>query len=142
MAAKNKFIADGIILILLITIGIWGMIYHKNADLCKKRMEFIKSYGWIVDEKSVIMERVKIPEEFDIIFLNYNDVQKKSGFNLENFKGKTLKRYTYSVKNHEDKYAVLNIFEYKGKIAAADVLSPALDGHLGGIDERTYQNAS
>ena len=39
-----------------------------------------------------------IPEEFDDVFLMYNDLQQSQGFDLENYKGKSVKRYSYLAK--------------------------------------------
>ena len=107
-----------------------------------KRLELISKYGWIIDEENVIIEDVEIPLKFSDAVSDYADMLKNGGFNLEKYKGKVLKKYTYPVKNHVDKYAVINIFMYGNEIAAADVVVPRLDGYMHNINERKYQNAS
>ena len=128
--------------VILLAVGVFCMIYLSNQASFEKRIEFIESFGWIIDENSVIIENVRIPDKPFASYSDYAKIQKKSEFNLDALRGKTLKRYTYSIKNHQDKYAVVNIFELKGKIVAADVLSPKIDGIIHPINERTYQNAS
>ena len=83
--------------------------------------DYIKSSGWYINEN-----RFTIPKEFDSVYDAYNKIQQKSGFNLENYKGISVCRYTYLVLNHkysgEDK-VFINVFVYKNEIIAADISS-------------------
>lgn len=128
------------IFVFVVIILCFCLIFHPKKQ--EKRIEFISKFGWIVDEKSVIIENVKINSEFSPALTDYSNMLKKAGYNLENYKGKMLKKYTYRVKNHIDKYAVINIFVYRGKIAFADVVIPRLDGYMHNINEEKYKNAS
>lgn len=95
--------------------------------------EYITSFGVVVDEDSLITDEIVIPTEFNDVYENYNDIQKKQGFDLENYKGKTLKRYTYKVKNYSDplKEVFVEVLTDKGSIVGADVYcTDADDGFM------------
>ena len=126
-------------IILILSVGaIFLMSYFKNMRI----KEFILKYGWIIDEKSVIIEKVNIPLEFDDAVEEYKNMLIDAGFNLEIYKGKMVKKYTYKLLNHIDKNAYINVFIYKGKIVFSDIIITRLDGYMHNINERKYKNAS
>lgn len=47
-----------------------------------------------VDES---VDEVIIPQDFNSVYEKYNEIQKKSVFDLSNYAGKPAKRYTYSI---------------------------------------------
>ncbi len=68
---------------------------------------------------------VVIPTVWGAVYANYNELQKKGGFDLAPYKGKRCIRYTYEI---PDLYARGNILVYEGKIIGGDVCSITLDG--------------
>ena len=67
------------------------------------------------------MEEVLLPEEPDEILLEYNEIQKKSGFDLSPYYGKTVMKYVYPLLEEKDAFVTLYVFAEK--IIAADVAS-------------------
>ena len=65
-----------------------------------------------VNGQPVTIDNVRIPENFNSTYERYNKIQKTMGLDLNNFKGKTTKRYVYKGK---DNYFV-SILTYKGKV--------------------------
>ena len=57
---------------------------------------------------------VTIPTDFNDTYEQYNELQKEIGLDLEKFKGKSVQKITYELKNCKTKFAVLLI--YKGKV--------------------------
>ena len=57
----------------------------------------------------------------DEIFLEYNELQKKSGFDLSSYHGKTVKKYVYPVLEEEETFVTLYI--YDDRIISADISS-------------------
>ena len=102
------------------------------------KVHFIESYGWQVEQSHFMCEKVKIPYVFSDSEKEYNLIQKKAGFDFENYKGKTLDRFSYRLLNHPDdkKYAYINIFVYNNKIVGADVVSPSLSGNIRAINDK------
>lgn len=104
------------------------------------RIEFLKSFGWEVSS-NVSEESVTIPVEFSDIYENYNDLQRSQGYDLRDFKGKTVIKYTYEVINYphfsDDDLplsVVANILVYEDKIIGGDVCSMELAGFLHGFE--------
>jgi hypothetical protein len=106
------------------------------AKTNEQRIEFLKQFGWEVDAEPVEVVEVVIPTEFDDVYEKYNIIQKKQGFDLTGFKGKRMKRWTYTVKNYPDKKDNVraNILVLDGKVAGGDVCSVELNGFMHGFD--------
>ncbi len=101
----------------------------------RNRISYIGNYGWEISAESEQKKSVTVPPEFDNVYTEYNALQKKQGFDLEPFKGKTVEQYTYEVKNYpnEPENVFLHILVYKGKVIGGDVCSLKLDGFMVGI---------
>lgn len=102
-----------------------------------ERMSFISQFGWEVSEEPVEVREVIIPEEFDDVYTQYNEIQLAQGFDLSSYKGVRVKRWTYTVKNYEgykDKDCVkINILILDGTVIGGDVCSVELDGFMHGF---------
>ncbi len=107
----------------------------KNIKTEEDRINLLKSFGYEIDAQSLKVEEIIIPEEFDSVLEEYNSLQKSSGFNLEKYKGKKAKRYTYAITNYENQTpAIVNIIIYKNRIIGADVSSPDMNGFIHGLN--------
>ncbi len=128
--------------IIFLILGLAGSYYTYviNTDYSTNtaRLHFIENYGWIVEKNPYLIEKIKIPVSFKNAESEYNEIQKKAGFDLEHYKGAVCDRYSYRLLNHpkDKKYAYINIFVYQKNIIAADVVSPALDGFITAINEK------
>ena len=94
---------------------------YKNVKSKEDRQEFLETLGWKILGDSETVTDVIIPEEFDEIYQSYNSLQKSDGLNLERYKGKKAKLYTYTVTNHKDGKAMATIIVYKNRVIAGDV---------------------
>lgn len=103
-----------------------------NAD----RIEFLKQFGWEVDAQPINEQEVIIPAEFDKIFSQYNEIQRKQGLDLSAFKKKSVMRYTYTVTNYPgyegDVY--VNILVYRNTVIGGDVCSADVNGFVHGFE--------
>lgn len=99
------------------------------------RIAFISGFGWTVDPKPVEEVEMKIPDEFDSVFEEYNKVQLSQGLSLEKYKGKEVVRYTYNVTNFKDYDGAvyINLLVYKNKIVGGDVSSADGKGFVYGF---------
>lgn len=75
---------------------------YRNIDTNEKRLALIASFGRECEEKPAEVVEVTVPREFDSVYEAYNELQKPLGLDLSDFRGKTLRRYTYVLKNHSD----------------------------------------
>ncbi len=106
-----------------------------NMEDNEVRLEFLKSFGWEVEENPVSGKTVTIPETFDAVYRKYNtDVQVPYGYDLTKFAGKKVTLYCYRILNYptnDDVFA--NILVYDGEVIGGDVSSVALDGFMHGF---------
>ncbi|MBE6800123.1 MAG: DUF4830 domain-containing protein [Ruminococcaceae bacterium] len=101
-------------------------------------LSFISNYGWQVDDAPVEVRDVIIPETFDDVYNNYNEIQLEQGFNLEKYAGQRVKRWTYIVRNYPDTsptddFIRINILVSDGVVVGGDVCSVKLDGFMHGF---------
>lgn len=59
------------------------------------------------DAAQLSCERITIPEQFDEVYEEYNGMQRQSGFELSEYKGKDALRFTFALTRHDASYAVL-----------------------------------
>lgn len=112
---------------------------YKNVKGREGRREFLESLGWEILEDSETVTDVTIPEEFDEIYQNYNALQKSGGLNLEKYKGKKVKLYTYTVTNHKGGKAVATVIVYKNRVIAGDVSLAVHDGSQTSLTDNENQ---
>ena len=148
-SSKIKLVALGVLAVaavaalLLITRGSssaagGGNIRHAAAT-AQERMAFLSQFGWEVTEDPIEVAEVIIPAAFDETYNRYNDIQRAQGFDLKNFAGKRVKRWTYEISNYpgyEGKPGVVqaNLLIDKGLVVGGDVCSLELGGFLHGFD--------
>ena len=106
----------------------------KNIETNDDRIEFLKLYGWEVQPEAIEIIEVTIPKEFDNIYEKYNQMQISEGLDLEKYKGKSVKRYTYLVSNYDyDGTVYANLIIYKDRVIGGDVCSAKTDGFVHGF---------
>ena len=106
----------------------------KNISNNEERVQFLKKYGWEVDLEAKEVTDVTIPINFDPIYEKYNQLQISEGLNLEKYKGKTVKKYTYLVNNYDYEGVVLaNLLIYKNKVIGGDISSASANGFVHGF---------
>ena len=105
----------------------------------EERIEFISQFGWTVEAAPLEEKNVIIPNEFDKVFVGYNDLQKQQGLDLSRYKTKEVTRYTYKVTNYPDtEISVLaNILVYRGRVIGGDVCSLESDGFVLSLDGKS-----
>lgn len=89
--------------------------------------------GWETEGSPVQME-VLIPGKFDAIYESYNNIQKGQGFDISRYRGETVTKYTYLVKNYpgEPEGVAANLLVYQERLIGADLCSLELGGFLKG----------
>lgn len=99
-------------------------------------LSFISSFGIAVKAPPVKSVDVDLPRVFDSVYAKYNDIQKKQGFDLSKYRGKTLHRYTYEITNYpttEEQTppkVYLTLFTYKDKVVGGDISSRDMGGFV------------
>ncbi len=94
-------------------------------------LAYIESFDIDVLKEGLKEDEIKVPATFNDVYNNYNKIQKEQGFDLENYKGKTLKRYTYPMINIEDEGSLfVEVLTFDGIIVAADIYSTNIGGSI------------
>lgn len=130
MGRKAMLYFAAVVTILLVT---FAFVYFASGEENAGNIEFLQNYGWKVDKNAIETEEFTIPEEFDRVYESYNELQKKAGLDLEPYKGKKAKRYTYTVKNYpRDTGGEVraNVVTVDGKCVAGDIMTVSLDGFM------------
>lgn len=96
------------------------------------RAEFAKSIRCQIDEDTATQKEIIIPLEFDATYRNYNELQKKAGFDLSEYKGCKATVFTYKVLSYgpftAKDHAQLNLIVYNGRIIGGDISTVSTDG--------------
>ncbi|MBR4879048.1 MAG: DUF4830 domain-containing protein [Clostridia bacterium] len=109
---------------------------REDADV----ISFVNALGYETADETLAMREVVIPEEWDETYENYNALQKKCGFDLEKYKGKTVCLYTVDVVNHpESDVVIAEVMVHKKKAIGGSVYTKNLDGFMYGL-EKTQQS--
>lgn len=104
---------------------------YQNIDSNEKRIALLRSFGWEVEESPREIVEVTIPREFDSVYETYNELQAPLGLDLYPFRGRTVRRYTYVVKNHTSRSTVLaNLLFSADTFLGGDVCSAVPDGFV------------
>lgn len=108
----------------------------KNINTMQDQISFLKQFGWDVEEEAKNIEQVTIPIKFDPVFEKYNEMQIKEGLDLKKYKGKTVKKYTFLVNNHDyDGVVYANLLIYKDRVIGGDISSAISGGFTHGLSK-------
>ncbi len=129
LSRKSLAVILALIIIALILIGkffsVGAVMFDGSTNA--KRVEYINSLGYDVEESCISSKAVTIPESFGDVYKKYNALQEKAGFDLSLYKGKAVQIIAYSVKNEQ---LTVTLIIYKGRVIGGDVSSPRFDGEM------------
>jgi len=127
---KKKAVVITILLagILMLTIITASVVPLNSQSVAAK---YVEKLGWQIDRNPIETAEVHIPVQFDNVYNNYNAIQKEAGFNLENYKGKDVTRYTFSIKNYYGEQGVrADVLMYNDKVIGGDIMTVAINGFM------------
>lgn len=104
---------------------------RSNAD----RVAYLAEYGWEVSPEPLSTEELLIPAKMDESYQEYLDLQLSQGFDLTQYAGKRVKRYTYEIYNYPsgETGVQANLLVHRNTAIGGEVLSPRLNGFLHGL---------
>lgn len=123
-----------IIVAIILAIGAVCIVFA--SDDAYTNIEFLQSYGWIVEDNYIEKEKVKIPKIFDDVYNNYNALQRMAGLDLSLYKGREAIRYTYIIKNFpmDTEEVRANVLCVDERPVAGDVMTVRIDGFMYSLD--------
>lgn len=92
------------------------------------RMQYLASIGVKVEEKAEQTKQIVIPATFSDVYETYNQLQRRAGFDLADYKGKKATVYTYRLLENAEKTVTLIICG--GHVIGGDISDTALDGQM------------
>ena len=89
------------------------------------RLAYLGGLGWQVSPQPIATEELLIPEEFDDSYEGYLKLQTDQGFDLTQYRGKRVKRYTYQLTNYPTQAEPVQIalLIYKNKVVGGQIQS-------------------
>lgn len=116
-----------------------GGVDCKGIRTNEDRVEFIRQFGWEIEEAAVEVTEVTLPEEFDEVYETYNELQKSQGLDLSKYRGETAKRWSYRVLNYpgEQGEVLCNLLICGSRIIACDICKAEMDGFMQGMEMPT-----
>ena len=119
-----------------------GASLSQKLETNAERVEFLESYGWTVGEEPVREAEVRIPDEFDAAYEEYNALQQTQGLDLEEYKGRRAMLYVYSVENDPsgEEGVTASLVLHRDRLIAADVCSARKDGFIRTVTERPEED--
>lgn len=98
----------------------------------KDAQKFLAQYDWEVEDDVIEECEITIPNEFDKVMTQYNEIQKQQGLDLSKYKKKTATRYTYKVTNYPGYSGTVyaNVITFRGKVIGGDICTADAKGFL------------
>lgn len=105
-----------------------GVVSPTGVKTNEDRIAYLESYGWQVSQEPSSVEELLIPDTFDESYTQYLELQSSQGFDLTDYCGKRVKRYTYEISNYPTGETGIQagLLIYKNTVIGGDVLSPQL----------------
>ena len=119
------------LVLLIVTAVAFGVFADETADA--RARGFLASYGWETKPECIEQETIIIPKPFDLVYENYNILQKEAGLDLEPYMGKYGVRYTYEVTNYPfnpGEPVRANVIIIHGKCVGGDICTVSLQGFI------------
>ena len=98
-------------------------------------VEWLAGEGIEVDPDSLVQDTVTIPQPFDEIYTQYNQLQLEAGFDLTPYPGSTVQRSCFTVLNYpnQEEGVLVHLLCLDGELIGGDLCSVRLDGFLTGL---------
>lgn len=113
--------------------------YTKNSEIQAAR-DFLSEYGWETDEKICDSAKITVPDVFDNVYNNYNELQTAAGLDLEKYRGKSGTRYTFTVTNYPtdaDETVYANVIVINSQPVGGDIMTRSLYGFMHSLSQNT-----
>ena len=107
-----------------------------SASTDLERRDFLQSFGWELSDDCE-EKTLTIPEKWNNVYNDYNEIQINQGFDLSDYKGRTVTLYTYTITNYEDESdgIVADMLVCDGTLIGGDICNTsAKDGFLVGFN--------
>lgn len=97
----------------------------KNIRSNDDRLAYLNGLGWQTSPQPIATEELLIPEQFDDSYAGYLKLQEDQGFDLTQYQGKRVKRYTYQLTNYpgQTEPVQISLLIYKNRVVGGQIQS-------------------
>ena len=136
LTKKNLAVILAMGIIALIVMGQFLSVHSGGIDgsTNAKRVYFLQGLGLEINETATEIKDIVIPKNFSAVYEKYNNLQKQAGFDLEKYRGKSAKVYSYSLQDDNEQQIHLIICE--DKIIGGDIAHLKIDGNMTGLKRK------
>ena len=119
--------------VIIMAVVITGQIFSAESGRIDgstdtARESYLKSLKIEIDSKDAVSKEIVIPDTFNDVYKEYNNLQQQAGFDLSDYKGRQATVYTYPLGFSSER--VVNLIVCDGYIIGGDVSSIKLDGEM------------
>lgn len=107
-----------------------------SASTDEERRNYLATFGWETD-KEFEEKELTIPESWNQVYSDYNEVQMNQGFDLSDYKGKKVTLYTYAINNYKNQKQgiVADMLVCDGMLIGGDICNTSAEnGFLVGFN--------
>lgn len=107
-----------------------------SASTDAQRRDYLEGFGWKVSDDFETKE-LTLPEKWNNVYNDYNEVQLNQGFDLSQYKGQTVTLYTYTITNYKDlsEGVVADMLVCDGNLIGGDICNTSAEnGFLTGFN--------
>lgn len=97
-----------------------------SASTDEERRNYLEGFGWEVGE-DFEQKELTIPESWNEVYNEYNEIQLNQGFNLADYKGKAVTLYTYTITNYEEDEVLADMLVCDGNLIGGDVCNTSAE---------------
>ncbi len=109
---------------------------YKNIESEEDMVKFLSLIGYEAEPKAVSIYEMNIPEEFNSIYDEYNELQRSQGLNLKRYLGKSVTVYVFKLTNYKYEGEVFATFFIRNnRIIAGDICSKDGEGFIHGFEQ-------
>ena len=141
---KMRSVLKTLVTVLIVAAVVFAAIYTLNRLLKpsaitleteSERIAFLEGLGWETSGEAINCREVTIPEDWNEVYVKYNDLQLEQGFDLSKYKGRPAVIYSYSILNYDGKpqNIVANLVICGDKLIGGDVSCTELGGFMQGL---------
>ncbi len=126
------------LLLVFVAVFLFNRFYGSSKTIAlpdeASQLEFLHDLGWVTSESAIDVRSVIIPEEWNDVYSQYNELQLEQGLDLSGYKGCAVEIYTYEIYNYgEEDNIVVNLMICDGVLIAGDVCCTELGGFMQGL---------
>ncbi len=108
-----------------------GKTYSLRVGSKKEISGFADFFGLKIADEPTNVKNIIIPSDFNDIYLQYNDIQKQIGLNLEKFKGQNCTLYSYEIISPESRKGdLLNLIIQNDIVIGCDISEKEYNGKM------------